>query len=370
MGNELKNLYFQFLKFQERKFSEDRKFWFGVRDIKLKEKEIKKIFFHYERESFLEFCKKIKDIIFAKNVLKETLSKWSVDNWLPYYYLKFLKDKKILDFTKRGKVVLRKKEIKNFLPRPKGEEEIKRKIEKKLKTKLDLQAPSNLLFKTKLKAQYDQLPISTSSAIFLAAKILEYLPLYKTFLFVGDDDLVSVYLCLADEKIEAKVIDIDETLLKTIREIAKKFHLKIETKKLNVFKQKKLKENFVGFLTSPVYTFEGVKAFFNFGIKQLSSDGGFCFLNLADEAIGNRYLFLEEFFAKKNLKILEVIRGNISYPWQILHSEEKIILERYGKLFSKKVVEKTPIISSSLWIFSFVPFKVPKPKKQPFYAYL
>lgn len=370
MENELKNLYFQFLEFQEKKFIEDRKFWFGVREIKLKEREIRKFFLNYEKESFLEFCKKIKDVIFAKETLKETLLKWSVDNWLPYYYFRFLKDKKIVDFKKNGKLFLVKKEIKDFLPKPKKEEEIKRKIEKRLKMKLKAETPSNSIFKTKIKAKYDQLPISVSSAIFLASKILEYLPLYRTFLFVGDDDLVSVYLALADENFKARVIDIDEDLLKKIREIAKKFNLKIETERIDVFKKKKLKENFVGFLTSPVYTFEGTKAFFNFGINQLSPDGGFCFLNLADEAIGNRYLFLEEFFAQKNLKILEVIKGKIHYPWQLLHPEEKIILERYQKLFSKKVVEENPIISSSLWIFSFVPFKVPKPKKQPFYAYL
>ncbi len=370
MNNELKNLYFEFLKFQEKKFIEDRKFWFGVREMKLKEKEIKKIFLNYERDSFLEFCKKVKDIIFAKDPLRESLSKWSVDNWLSYYYFKFLKDKKIVDFKKNGKVFLLKKEIKNFLPRPKTEREIKKKIEKKLKIKLALNAPSNYLFKTKIKPKYDQFPISTSSVLFLVSKILEYLPLYAKFLFVGDDDLVSVYLSLADENFKAKVIDIDEALLKKIREVAKRFNLKIETERVNLFQEKRLKEKFVGFLTSPVYTFEGTKAFFNFGVDQLGKDGGFCFLNLADEAIGNRYLFLEEFFARKNLKILEVIKGKIHYPWQILHSEEKIILERYRQLFSEKVVEKSPIISSSLWVFSFVPFKVARPQKQPFYAYL
>lgn len=370
MENNLKSLYFQFLKFHEKNFLNDRKLWFGVKDLKIKEKKIKEIFLNYEKESFFEFCKRIKDIVFAKEPIKETLEKWSVDNWTPYYFLKFLKNKKIIDFKKNGKIILIKKEFKKIFPPPQTEKEIKEKIEKKIKTKLILKAPSNYIFKTKIKAKYDQFPISVSSAIFISSKILEYLPLYKKFLFVGDDDLMSVYLSLTDVNFRAKVVDIDENLLNNIKEISKKFNLKIETEKINIFKTKKLKEDFIGFLTSPVYTFEGTKAFLNFGINQLGQDGGYVFLNLSDEAIGNRYLFLEEFFAKKNLKIEEVIKGKIYYPWQIIHPDEKIILKKYQKLFSKKIVENSPIISSSFWIFNFIPFKVPKPQKQPFYTYL
>lgn len=370
MESELKKFYLEFLNFEEKNFCKDRKFWFGVKEAKVKEREMRRIFLNYERESFFEFCKKIKDIIFSKNRLKEILAKWSMDNWHLYYYLEFLKEKGIIDFKKNGKIILKRKELLEIFPKPQTEKEIRVKIENKLKIKLDFKLPSNYPFKTKIKAKYDQFPISISSAIFLASKILEYLPLYKEFLFVGDDDLMSVYLCLADEKFRAQVVDIDEDLLKKIDEISKKFGLKIETKKVDIFKTRKLGKDFVGFSTSPVYTFEGVKAFIKFGVNQLGKDGGYCFLNLADEAIGNRYLFLEEFFAKKNLRIEEVIKGKIHYPWQILHQEDKIIFNRYKKLFSEKVVEQSPIISSSLWIFNFIPFKVQKPKKQAFYTYL
>lgn len=370
MESELKRLYLEFLKFHEKEFLESRKFWFGVEELKLEEKELKNFFLNYERVSFFEFLKHIKDIIYAREPLKETLMKWSMDNWYPYLYFKFLKDKKIIDFKKGGKIILSKKKLIEILPQPLSEKEVKEKLEKKFKIKLPLEAPANFLFKAKIKAEYDQLPISISSAIFETSKILEYLPLYKKFLFVGDDDFASIYLSLTDEKIESIVIDIDEDLLEKIKKISEKFKLRIKTIKANVFKEKKLKERIVGFLTSPVYTFEGSKKFFKFGLSQFGRDGGFAFLNLADEAIGNRYIFLEEFFVQKRLKIEEVVKGKIFYPWKLLHKEDKMVLKKYKEIFDQKIVENSPIISSTLWIFNFIPFKIKRPKKLPFYAYL
>lgn len=367
---ELRKLYFQFLKFQEKNFLKDNKFWFGVKENQIKKSKIREIFLLYERESFLEFCKEVKDIIFSKEPLKETLAKWSTDNWYSYYFFKFLKEKRVIGLKKNGKLILLKKVFSRFIPKPLREGEIKEKIEKKLETKISLDSPSTYLFKTKIKPKYDQIPISVSSAIFIVSKILEYLPLCKKFLFVGDDDLVSIYLSLADNRIESLVVDIDEEILEKIKEISRKLNLKIETKKINILKEKKLNEKFVGFLSSPVYTFDGIKVFLRFGINQLGKDGGYVFLNLADEGIGNRYIFLNEFFAKNRLKIEEVIKGKIYYPWQVVRLDDQEILKRYKRLFNQKIVENAPIIASSLWIFNFVPFKIKKPKRQPLYLYL
>jgi hypothetical protein len=366
---ELKKLYSKFLKFKERHHLKDVQFWFGVEKVKFSKKQIKEILQKYERDSFLNFLKNLKDIIFSQNPLDLVL-KWSTDQWSFFYHSAFLKKEGIVDFEKNGRVRLLKKTLLNFFPRPRSENEIKEIIEKKLKMKLPLEAPSNFPFGTKVNAQYDQLPISISSTIFVVKKILDYLPLNKKFLFVGDDDLVSLYLSLTEPKVESMVVDIDEGLFEKIREISKKFNLKIETKKVDITKVQKLKENFVGFLTSPVYTYEGIKGFVNFGVSQFGQDGGYGFLNLSDEAIGNRILFLEKFFAEKNLKIEEIILGKVYYPWRITHPEDEVIFERLKKIFDEKIIKKSPLIGASLWIFDYLPFKVPKPKKQPFYAYL
>jgi len=366
---ELKKLYQKFLNYRVNLFSKDVRFWFGVEKLKITEKEIKKIAREYYKDTFLDFLRRIRDIVFSPFPLS-LIKNWSEDYWPFFYYLSFLEKQRIIKVKKDGKVSLLKKEFLKIFPKKRTEKEIQEIVEKKLKMKLDLKNFSNFPFKTKIQSQYDQFPISVSSAIFIVKKILDYLPLNKKFLFVGDDDFISVYLSLAEPKIESLVVDIDDELLEKIRKISRKFRLKIETKKLDIRKVKKLGEKFVGFCSNPVYTFEGIKNFLDFGIKQLGEDGGYLFLSVSDEAIGNRILFLEEFFAKKKLKIEEVIKEKVYYPFNIVHSEDKILFERLKKFFKENLIKKSPMIEASLWIFEYIPFKISKPKKQFFYAYL
>ncbi len=367
---ELENLYHKFLRFKEKQYFKDVQFWFGVEKAKPSKKQLKEVIRNYELESFLSFLKNVKDIIYSQNPLELSL-KWACDQWPLYYYISFFKKQGIITF-KGNKVRVFKKDLLKFFPPPREEEEIKEILEKKLKMKLSLTAPANFPFKTKTVAKYDQLPISISSAIFLVKKILEYLPLNKKFLFVGDDDLISLYLSLTEPKIESVVVDIDGELLAKIEEISEKFNLKIETKRADITKAPK--QNFagrcIGFLTSPVYTFEGVKGFVNFGVNQLGPEGGYGFLNLGDEAIGNRILFLEKFFVEKNLIIEEIISKKVYYPFKITHPEDRVMFERLKCFFDENLIKKSPFIGASLWIFNYIPVKIPKPEKQPLYAYL
>jgi predicted methyltransferase len=366
---KLKSLYKKFLNYRANLFSKDLRFWFGVENLKVTQREIKKIVKEYYKDTFLDFLRRIRDIIFSQNPLF-LIKNWSEDQWLLFYYISFLERERIIKIEKSGKIKLLKKEFLEIFPKKRKEEEIKEIVERKLKIKLNPEAFSNSPFKTEILAQYDQFPISVSSAIFIVKKILDYLPLNRKFLFVGDDDFISVYLSLAEPKIESLVLDIDEKLLGKIQEISRKFHLKIETKKVDISKVKKLNERFIGFCTNPVYTFEGIKTFLDFGVNQLGEDGGFVFLSLSDEAIGNRILFLEEFFVKKKLKVEEVIKEKVYYPFALVHPEDKILFERWRKFFNESLIKKSPMIGASLWIFEYIPFKIKRPKKQLFYAYL
>jgi hypothetical protein len=366
---ELKKVYQKFLKFKKSEYSRDVRFWFGVEKGNFTQSQILEVIEKYEMESFLNFLRKTRDIIFSKNPLS-LIKFWSEDLWPLYYCLSFLKKEGIIGFKKDGKIELLKKKFSKIFIKKREEKEIQEIIEKKLKRKLPLQAPSNFIFGTKITPSYDQLPISVSSAIFIVKKILDYLPLGKKILFVGDDDLISLYLSLAEPKFESLVIDIDEKLLERIQKVAKKFRLKIETKKVDITKTKKLKEEFIGFLTNPVYTFEGIKTFVDFGVNQLSKDGGYVFLSISDEAIGTRVLFLEEFFVKKNLKIEEVIKEKVYYPFNFAHPEDEVIFKRLKNLFKENLIKRSPMIGASFWIFERFPFKIPKPKKQPLYVYL
>jgi predicted methyltransferase len=366
---ELKKLYKRFSNYRETLSSRDLRWWFGVEKLKVSQKEIKKIAKEYYKDSFLNFLRKVRDIIFSSNIFS-LVKNWSEDQWPLFYYVSFLKKERIVELKEDGKVKLLKKEFLKLFPQKREEKEIQEIVEKKLKIKLEPEALSNFPFQTKIVAKYDQFPISVSSAIFIVKKILEYLPLNRKFLFVGDDDFISVYLSLSEPKIESLVVDIDGNLLNKIREISRKFRLKIETKRADIIKVKKLNKKFIGFSTNPVYTFEGIKTFLNFGINQLGKDGGFIFLSLSDEAIGNRILFLEEFFAKKKLKVEEVIKEKVYYPFGIVHPEDKISFQRWRNFFDESFIKKSPMIGASLWIFEYLPFKISKPKKQPFYAYL
>jgi len=215
------------------------------------------------------------------------------------------------------------------------------------------------------------MPISQGSAIFVAKKILENIPLNKKFLFVGDDDFISVVLGIADPKIESLVIDADEQLLECIDVLAKKFNLKIKTRKVDIRKTKTLGEKFVGFLTNPIYTEPGVREFVKYGVNQLGKDGGSVFLEVGDEDIGNRFLFLQDFFNKSNLKIEELILNKISYPYIELYKEDKEILGRLSRMMDKRTIESSPKLAASLYVFTYLPSRPQKVKfKKPIYAYI
>ncbi len=222
-----------------------------------------------------------------------------------------------------------------------------------------------------VKAKWDQMPISQESAVFVVQKILENIPLNKKFLFVGDDDFISVVLGLVEPNIESLVIDADEQLLGCLNILAKEFNLKIETKKVDIRKTKNLGEKFVGFLANPIYTAAGVKEFIKFGKTQLGKDGGTVFLEVGDESIGNQFLFLQDFFSKNNLVIKELITEKIYYPWISLYKEDQEIMRRFSGIIDEKIINKSPKLGASLYIFDFLPSRPQKIKfKKPIYAYL
>jgi len=374
MEKFLKNLYKKFLKFDRNYFICDAKIWVGVGELKLNKKILKEFYENYKKPPFLEFLSYVKDIIYSRNVF-DFIVKKSEEDWNLWYYLKFLEKEKIIKIKKNGKASLVKKEIKEIIPRPQNSKEIKRKIEIKLKLKIRDKGPVVNLFKEfqafKIKGKWDQMPISTESAFFVVEKILRYLPKNKKFLFVGDDDFISIILSLVEPKIESLVIDADEELLSCIDGLALRFNLKIKTRKVDIRKQKFLGEKFVGFLANPMYTTAGVKEFVRFGKNQLGKDGGIVFLEVGEGTIGNRFLFLQDFFTKNNLVIEELILNKIYYPHVILHKEDKEIFKRFSLMFNKKIIKKSPKLGAALYIFQYLPFKPKKVKfKKPIYAYL
>lgn len=372
---DLRKLYKRFLDFERFYFFLDiKKHSTSLEGMRLSRKTINEFFDNYYKVSFLSFLLNVKYIIYSKNAF-DFVMKNSSEDWKLWPYLKFLEKEKIIKVKRNGEAVVLNKGILKLIPKPQSEKEIQEKIEKKLKTKVKKSEPVINLFKKfqdfKVKAQWDQMPISESSAIFVVKKILEKLPLNKKFLFVGDDDFISVILGIVDPSIESLVIDADEQLLDCLNVLAKKFKLKIKTKKVDIRREKTLGEKFAGFLTNPVYTEAGAKEFVKYGKNQLGKDGGIVFLEIGDEAIGNRFLFLQDFFTKNNLIINEIIPEIIFYPYIELYKEDREVLRRLSLMIDEKIIKKSPKLAASLYIFQYLPFKVKRVKfRKPFYAYL
>ncbi|MFH1509939.1 MAG: bis-aminopropyl spermidine synthase family protein [Candidatus Nealsonbacteria bacterium] len=366
---DLKKLHQKYLRYSKESFLADANIWVGTEAEKLSKKDLERIYDNYERKSFNHLFKKIKDIIYLKNLFDFSLIH-STENWVLLKLITFLEKEKVISVNKLGKIKVLEEELFNLMPKPLSVGEIKKRVEKKIGKKINLLEPTSKIFGTKILAEYDQMPISNSSAIFLVEKILKTIPFKKRFLFVGDDDMVSLFLCIADPGIECLVTDIDTNLLKKISRIAKKYNLKITTQKVDIRKVKSLGGGFGGFLVNPSYNYEGVKKFVEFGVSQLGKEGGFAFVEIGDESIGNRFLFLEEIFAKNNLIIRELSVGNIFYPWTSVHGEDKVLIDRLSKFFDKDLIKSNPKLAASLWLFEYIPFKVKKPKKQSIYAYI
>jgi len=375
MEKFLRNLYKKFLKFDRHRFFIDsKKHSTSLTELKLSDRVLGEFYDNYYKISFLNFLTNLKTIIYSKSVF-DFIVKESCEDWDLWPYLKLLKDEKIIKVHKKGSVSLLKKEMVKLIPKPQTEKEIKRRIEKKLKVKIKEKEPVINLFKKfqefSVKGKWDQMPISQGSAFFVAEKILDYLPKNKKFLLVGDDDFISVILSLANPEIESLVIDADEEVLSCIDELSSKFNLKIETKKVDIRKQKDLGEKFIGFLCNPIYTETGVKEFVKFGKNQLGKDGGFAFLEVGDESIGDRFLFLQDFFTKNNLIIQELISNRIYYPYIMLYKEDREITKRLSLMIDKKIIKKSPKLGAALYIFEYLPQKPKKVKfKKPIYAYL
>jgi predicted methyltransferase len=372
---DLRKIYNKFLKFNKFFFFLDaKKHSTSLKELKLLDKVLGQFFDNYVRPPFISFLADVKTILYSQNVY-DFVMKTSSEDWKLWPYLKFLEKEKVIKVKRNGKISVLNKGILKLIPKPQEEKEIRGKIEKKLKVKVKEKEPVINLFKKfqdfKVKAKWDQMPISEGSAIFVVKKILEKLPLNKKFLFVGDDDFVSIILGLADPNIESLVIDADEQLLDCLNILAKKFKLKIKTRKVDIRETKTLGEKFVGFLTNPIYTESGVKEFVKYGINQLGEDGGLVFLEAGDESIGNRFIFLQDFFNKNNLIINELIVGKVFYPYIELYEEDKEILKRLSQMMDKKVIKTSPKLAASLYIFRYLPFRPKRVKfKKPIYAYL
>lgn len=130
----------------------------------------------------------------------------------------------------------------------------------------------------------------------------------KKILFIGDDDLTSIFVASLRSATEIVVIDIDVRILDTIKKISKEMKLKIKTIQCDL-REKLPQELFNSFdiiFTDPPYTTEGIKLFVSRAIQGLNKDNKaariyFCYGN-SDRA-KERYLEIYKIIFETGLMI-------------------------------------------------------------------
>lgn len=367
---ELKKLYKKFVRFEKEKFTNNVEKWLGVKELSLSSSIYKKVYEYYLKPTFVEFINKLRYLIFWGPLA--FLKKAQEDVWNLLWFLQFLESENLVKIEK-NKIEILGKDILQGIIIPLTKEKILKILQKKLKISISkylnypvVSSLSNLGVSFRWKEYFDQLPISTSSAILLIEKVLEYLPLEERILIIGDDDFISILLGFVNPKINITVVDIDEEVLSLIEKVSKKFGFSVDVKKIDV-ENGKMNKKFISFLTNPPYTENGVKAFVKFGLSCLGKDGGICFLEVGNEAIGKRFILLQEFFAKHGLWLKELLPSFISYSYT-KHEEFDLVISEFEKM---QLNIKNNIMSADLYIFNYVPWELKKLKfRSGIYSYL
>ncbi|MBS7606323.1 MAG: bis-aminopropyl spermidine synthase family protein [Candidatus Bathyarchaeia archaeon] len=138
---------------------------------------------------------------------------------------------------------------------------------------------------------------------------------HKSFILVGDDDLLSIALALTGLPSRIFVLDIDERLGEYIREINRRYGLEIEFQRYDV--SNPLPESLVGmfdvFSSEPLETLSGLKAFLSRGIACLKDDGAGYFGLSTAEASFRKWMAVERMLLRMNCVITDVIRDFSKY---------------------------------------------------------
>lgn len=344
-----KNLYEDYKKYAKDFFEENYINWSGNR--KLSKRKLDDIFLSFRLDTFFNFLDRIRTLYFTKDIF-ELIKKYNEDIWLGYNLLSFLINKGLVKM-KNEKIIF-ERSFDSFFIKPLSEDEVLEKLRTFIKSKMDLKKP--LLYnlnpetKFKWKAKYDQISITTKSAITIISKISYYFPARINFIFIGDDDFLSIPLKMILD-IPTFSLDKDESLLEEVEKLSKKFNLDISTIKADVRRQKNLRD-FYGCYTNPPYNLPGSTKFLEFSSKILSKDGGMAFMVLGNEALGKRYIHLQKNLSNLGFIIRELIPSKISYQFYLHHKEDEIIREKMRYL-NVDLNEKETMFAA-LYVLEFV----------------
>ena len=320
-----RKLYEEYKTFGSDFLEKNYKYWIGSK--KLSKKKLKEIFINFRLETFFTFLGTLRTLYYSKDIF-EVIKRNNEDVWYGVEILNFLLDKNLIKIES-GKVFF-KEDFDHFFIKPMDELEIVEKLRRSLRRKIKLEEPLLLNIdpnsRFKWKARYDQMPITTKSAISILSKISHYFPVRAKFAFVGDDDFISIPFRIIFNA-PTFSIDKDRELLSEIERISKKMQLNIFTLEADVRKTKMMKD-FYGFYTNPPYNLHGSIKFLKFGSNLLSDEGGVAFLVLGYDAIGKRSIHLQKEMSNMGYSIKEVTPSLISYKFHLHHKEDVMVWKK------------------------------------------
>ena len=182
----------------------------------------------------------------------------------------------------------------------------------------------------------------------------------KNILLIGDDDLLSVCLCLTNLPKKVVVVDIDKNLGKFIESVSKEHGLNIEFIEYDVAQP--LPEELIGkfdmFSTEPLETTSGFLAFLARGMASLKQYGSGYIGLTVQEVRFERWREFERMVLESNFVITDILREFSRY------SEEE-----YYEEFAKELAFN-PGRNPGIYWYKSALFRIealgnPKPPKKP-----
>ncbi|MEM2321385.1 MAG: bis-aminopropyl spermidine synthase family protein [Candidatus Bathyarchaeia archaeon] len=159
----------------------------------------------------------------------------------------------------------------------------------------------------------------------------------KSFIIIGDDDLLSIALALTSLPSRILVLDIDARLGEYLERVCSKYGLNIEFQQYDVSNPlpKDLIGKFDVFSSEPLETLSGLKAFLSRGIACLGAGGvGYIGLTTA-ESSAIKWKAVELMLLRMNCVITDIIRDFSKYKTSYETADYEMFISRLSFPVSK-----------------------------------
>lgn len=192
--------------------------------------------------------------------------------------------------------------------------------------------------------EYDQGFMSAESAIAKLKEMHYHADIYGKIVLVGDDDLFSILLGITNLPKKVVALDIDERIIKYIREVSKRLKLNVEAYVYDVRKSlpSKFVRSFDVFICEPVETLRGFKLFVKRGAVAVKDKNSTGYIGLTTlEASYKKWYEIEKFLNDIGFVITDINRNFTVYP--------ELIKKSTVKKFNYKILKKFGEPSVSDW---------------------